>query len=117
MAGQIHNRQTFEEGRTIFSAGDAPHCAYLIQSGAVNIVVSDGESRTVVDTLAPGEVFGEMALVDDHPRAATAVAKSLATCVLISKTDFNQRVDQADSFTRSMLMLLTKRLRNTLPAA
>ena len=117
MAAQIYNRQTFEQGRTIFSAGDAPHCAYLIQTGAVNIVISDGEYRTVVDTLKPGEVFGEMALVDNHPRAATAVAKSLATCVLISKTDFDQRIDRADPFTRSMLMLLTKRLRNTLPAA
>ena len=113
MAEAVLNRQSFKAGQTIFEKGEAPHFAYIVQAGAVDIVVKDDGNDVMVDTITAGEVFGEMALVDEQPRSAWAVAKQATTCVLITKEEFQKRLAKVDPLTRSMLMLLTKRLRKT----
>ena len=117
MAGQIYNRQVFERGREIFIAGEVPYCAYLIQSGAVDILAGDRDSPVVIDTFGPGKVLGGMALLDERPRPTTAVAHSMATGVLITRTEFDKHLEGLDPFTRWMLRLLAQRLRRTLPTA
>ena len=117
MAEAVLNRQSFKVGETVFEEGDAPHFAYIVQAGAVNIVVKGDGNEVVVDTISAGEVFGEMALVDEQPRSAWAVAKQPTTCVLITKAEFQKRLAKVDPLTRSMLMLLTKRLRKTTQGA
>ena len=112
MSDQVYQRENFGDGQVIFKLGDAANSAYLIQAGAVNIVVQDGDQEVVVKTLAAGEIFGEMALVDGQPRSAAAVAKGGTTCVLISNSDFAKRVAKADPFVRAMLKLLSGRLRH-----
>ena len=77
------DRNAFDSGEVIFNKGDAPNCAFLIQSGAVDIVLNNGNRKTVVDTLEPGEFFGEMALVDNEPRSASAVARAPPGCRII----------------------------------
>ena len=109
MSRPVLERQTFQAGEAVFKEGDAPRCAYLIQAGTIDIVVGDA----VVDTLAPGEIFGEMALVDEQPRSASAVARDGCTLVTISKQDFDMRLQKADPLTRAMLKHFTKRLRKT----
>ena len=103
----------FDEGEVIFNEGDVPRCAYLIHAGAVNVVVDGKGGAAVVDTLEPGEFFGEMALVDNEPRSATAIAKVPTTCATVSKEDFEGILNQAEPLTRAMLELLVKRLRKT----
>ena len=56
----------------MFAEGDEGDKMYVIRSGEVEIV-RDGQ---VVETLSPGGIFGEMALIDGSPRAATARAKT-----------------------------------------
>ena len=107
------DQDKFEPGEVIFSKGDASECAFLIQSGSVEIVIENGDRRVVVDTLEPGEFFGEMALVDDEPRSATAIAKDPTTCVMVVKQEFGERLENSDPLTRAMLKLLVKRLRKT----
>ena len=108
---QILNRQHFYNGNSVFSAGDAAICAYLIQSGHIDIVVGAGDDAVVIDTLGPGEIFGEMALLDDGVRSASALARDAATCIVITRTEFQKHLEAADPLTRAMLKLMTKRLR------
>ena len=76
MATDMLEYKLFDAKDIIFKEGDAPKNAYLIHMGAVEVVVghSDGSTK-IIDTLNPGEFFGEMALVDNLPRSATAIAK------------------------------------------
>ena len=95
MSQQGLHLQSFDKGETIFEAGDAAKYAYIIQAGAVSILVTSGDDKVVLDTLGAGEVFGEMALVDDEPRSAAAVVAESATCILITRADFEKGCDAA----------------------
>ena len=113
MPDQVYQRENFADGQVIFKTEIRRTAPTLIQAGAVNIVVKNGDQEVVVNTLAKGEIFGEMALVDDQLRSAAAVAKGGTTCVLISKPEFAKRLAKADPFVRAMLKLLSARLRQT----
>lgn len=68
--------QSFPEGSLIFTEGDTGDGLYVVRTGCVQICafVNDKERRTLTD-VNPGDFFGEMAVVDNEPRSATAVAK------------------------------------------
>ena len=116
MSLDVLERQAFAPGQALFRAGDAPRCAYLIQSGAVDIVVTRDGQDVVIDSLEPGGLVGEMALVDAEPRSATAVAKQATNCVVITRTDFARRLEKSDPFVRSMVKVLVRRLRKSTAA-
>lgn len=113
---EILERQVFGPGDVIFRIGEPPRVAYLIQAGAVNITVPQDDQDKIVGTLAPGDLFGEMALVDSQPRSATAVSAGTTTCIVITPTDFVRRLEKSDAFVRAMVRLLTKRLRKMTPS-
>ena len=114
MAKDVLERQSFSTGEVIFKKGENPRAAYLIQAGSVKIVVGEGEGEkaTMVETLAAGDLLGEMALVDAQPRSATAQAKQQTTVIVITAIEFAKRMEKSDPFMRSMVQALTKRLRN-----
>ena len=111
MAKMILARQTFKTGEYLFQTGDAPVSAYLIQSGTVDVVVNKDGEDVVVGTLEAGQLVGEMALIDNQPRSAAARAQGPTTCVLVSKEEFQKRIDKADPLTRAILKMLVDRLR------
>jgi CRP/FNR family transcriptional regulator, cyclic AMP receptor protein len=67
---------TFEADQIIFSQGDPGDGIYFVKDGSVLIstTVSTGDSK-VLTKIGPGEMFGEMAVVDDEPRSASAMAE------------------------------------------
>ena len=103
----------FSQGTVIFSQGDAADSAYLIKSGSVEIVVDRDGTEHMVDKVGPGDVFGEMALVDDNPRSATARTADDTICAVFSKDHINTKLAGADLFTVGLIRLLIKRLRET----
>ena len=113
MATEVLKRQVFGVGEPLFKAGEPPRCAYLIQSGVVDIQVARDGQTTLVSTLEAGELVGEMALVDAQPRSATAVAKQTCTCIVVTPAEFQQRLERSDPFVRAMVKVLTRRLRKS----
>ena len=103
----------FPRGMTIFRQGDAPDYAYLIKSGEVEIVTGVDANQRVIDVLSIGDFFGEMALVDNVPRSATAIAREDLICAILSKEHFEAKMASADFFTEGLIRLLSKRLRKT----
>ena len=101
----------FTKGPVILEEGDAGEDAYLLQSGAVDIVVRRGSTDRLIDTLTEGDFFGEMALIDDSPRSASAIASQDCICAIFTKELMDEKLANADFFTIGIIRLLTKRLR------
>jgi CRP-like cAMP-binding protein len=66
--------RTFQPGEIIFSEFEIGDTFYLIQSGRVQLVKITGDIERTLDVLHPSEMFGEMAILEDSPRSATAIA-------------------------------------------
>jgi CRP/FNR family cyclic AMP-dependent transcriptional regulator len=84
---------------------------FAVLEGAVEIHLRGG----VVETIAPGGVFGEMALIDGHPRSATAVAASDGSIAAISEKRFLRLVELTPRFALQMMQVITERLRRNNP--
>jgi CRP-like cAMP-binding protein len=86
---------------------------YLVLQGRVAISIQG----TVVERVGPGGMFGEMALVDDSPRAATVTAESACLFLTINRNDFLSLVRSNPAFAVSLLRAVAERLRNMTSAA
>ncbi|MDD5297858.1 MAG: cyclic nucleotide-binding domain-containing protein [Rhodocyclaceae bacterium] len=99
-------------GTAVVMTGERTDFVYIILSGSLKVLVNDEEGREVIlSILGPGELFGEMGVIDDTPRSATVVAAAPSELVVISKSDF-KRVMQ-DNFDVALYIMrnLAHRLR------
>jgi CRP/FNR family transcriptional regulator, cyclic AMP receptor protein len=98
---------SYAAGQTIFREGDLGEHLYFVQSGEVAISVQD----TVVDRIGPGDVFGEMALIDHKVRSATATAASATEIVPVDEKRFLFLVQQHPYFSINLMSVLADRIR------
>jgi CRP/FNR family transcriptional regulator, cyclic AMP receptor protein len=101
----------FEPGEVIFSEGDKGDKMYVIRSGEIE-VERDGK---IVETLSGGGIFGEMALIDGSPRAATARAKTACEVAPITEKTFLFLVHETPFFAIAVMRSLADRLRRSAP--
>ena len=96
-------------GEIIFKEGDQADQLFAIKSGEIAIQLGN---RTLAE-LSANSIFGEMALIDDAPRSATAVAKTDVELVAISEKQFLFLVSQTPFFALKVMRVLARRLRAT----
>lgn len=101
------NVQYFSAGETIFQQGDAGDLMFVVQEGSVDIIVND----QVVETAVEGGVIGEMAIVDDELRSATAVAQTECKLVPLDEKSFLDHVHRTPFFALQVMRIMTGRLR------
>ncbi len=111
-------RTEFKQGQTIFSQGDRSDLCYKIERGEVEIRIasydSTGTMRTVVaQTLGHGEVFGEMGIIDDAPRSASAVATKSTTCIACTADEIMGLLETNPKEAIAYIHTLIRRLRNS----
>ena len=82
---RITYKRFFEEGETVFKQGDPGIGMYIIQRGTICIVQSPGNH--VLAELIDGDFFGEIALLNETPRSASAIAKTDCNLLCISQPD------------------------------
>ena len=99
--------QTFPPGRVIMKEGDAGVSMYIVIRGRITVSIKG----TVVDQVGAGGTFGEMALVDQGSRSATAVAATESQLLTISRSDFLNLVKTKPGFAISLLKTIADRLR------
>lgn len=97
-----------DEGTVVFRAGTRPDAFYLIESGMVEIIL-DGQTVAV---LGPGEVFGEIGLLADRPRTATAVTKDQCRLYRVTREDFDMLVDEYPEVKKVLKNLMDERSRD-----
>ncbi|MGB7988885.1 MAG: cyclic nucleotide-binding domain-containing protein [Candidatus Methylophosphatis roskildensis] len=99
-------------GSTVVHAGDRTDFVYFVLSGNLKVLVSDEEGREVILTmLGPGEVFGEMGVLDENPRSATVLAVSSTNLVVMSKGDFKRVLQENFEVSLQFMKNLIQRLR------
>jgi CRP/FNR family cyclic AMP-dependent transcriptional regulator len=100
--------QSFPAGRTIMKEGDPGVSMYIVLKGKVSVTIKG----VVVERVGPGGTFGEMALVDQTGRAASAIAGTDCQLLLISRADFLDLVKSKPGFAISLLKTIAERLRS-----
>lgn len=98
---------SFAPGDVIFREGDKADKMYVVLSGELEVQLQG----MVIDTIAQGGTFGEMALIDGSPRSATVVAKTGCEVAAINEKTFLFLVDEMPYFALSTMRNLVDRLR------
>lgn len=98
---------TLEPGDEVFAKGEVGDALYLVASGQVR--VRDGER--VIDELAPGDVFGEMALLDEELRSASVSASAPTLLYRLEQASFYRLLEERPEVSREIIKVLSRRLR------
>ena len=108
MAGE----QSFVPGQEIFKEGDKGDGVYVVRDGLVEISsLVDHKVRLVFSQVGPGDIFGEMAVIEDKPRSASAVAKDGATVYFIPRAGMLALVERSPALALALLREISSRLR------
>jgi CRP-like cAMP-binding protein len=80
-------------GDVVFEEGDPGRALFVVVEGAVEITRATAQGPYVVNTLGPGDAFGELALIDDFPRSGSARVTTPARLLILYKSDFDALID------------------------
>lgn len=101
---------TFQKGDIIFCEYEPGDNFYLIQEGSVQIVKIMGNIEKIIDILYPGEIFGEMAILEEAPRSATAMANEKVKALEFNRQNFEVLMMGNPQIALKLLKLFTKRI-------
>lgn len=107
----LPERVTLPRGTTIFKQGEEANAAYILESGEVQIFKMVNGRRIVLGHVQKWGLFGEMGLIDDSPRMASAYVTEDATCTVLSKESFSRMMDSAPDGMLLVIESLTRTLR------
>ena len=100
----------YHAGEIIFSEGDNGKALYIVMSGAVNIIKREGPGDKVLAPLGPGSYFGELALISETPRFATAVAVEKTNLLIMYKSYFDNLIKGNSRISSRVLLNLAESL-------
>jgi len=104
--------QRWEAGQDIVREGDTGVGMFIIRSGKVDILQDRGGRPEKMAQLGPGDVFGEMALLDEFPRSATVRTLEPTTCLGITRWHFKGILESHPEIALRLLPMLTRRIRS-----
>ena len=99
-------------GTVVFREGDVPDYAYVLLSGEVEISTERDGERVVLTKIPSNEMFGELALLEDTPRSATATTIGGCEVMAINKARFLKKLEALDPFTRYWVVYLAERIKD-----
>ncbi|MHC6204684.1 Crp/Fnr family transcriptional regulator [Breznakiellaceae bacterium SP9] len=102
--------RTFKAGEIIFSEFEPGDNFYLIQSGRVELVKIIGDIEKTLDVLQPSEMFGEMAILENSPRSATAIALDNVSVLEFNSQNFEALMMGNPQIALKLLKMFTKRI-------
>ena len=109
-------RRELFAGEILYRQGEPSECAWLIESGSIELTSTLGRRTLSQGVLGEGELIGELGALDDAPRSATATAASNAVLLAIDAEQFAERLVASDPIVRALVDGLRKRSRAILSA-
>jgi CRP/FNR family cyclic AMP-dependent transcriptional regulator len=108
------NRRTFALGITLFHQDMPGTMMYMIESGSVRVIsIGRTGQELTLNVLGPGEIFGELSLLDGQQRSATAITLAPAVVWLLSQVDLKEFMNKYPPVNQAMLRILVERVRAT----
>jgi anion transporter len=107
--GKMEERH-YVSGATIFSQGDGGDAFYIVQSGAVQVVLESRGRTEIIRVLGPQDWFGEMALLSGEPRSATIVAVKDCLVWRLSRQAWDELIDKHPTWLLHFCAALSKKL-------
>jgi len=98
----------FDAGERIFLEDDPGDSLFVVRSGKVDVITFG----TVLESVDPGGMFGEMALIDGGPRSAAALAAEATEVAVIDEETFHALVREEPEFALAVIRLLVRRIRH-----
>jgi CRP-like cAMP-binding protein len=110
--GRAAKKKLFKRGASIFAKGDPGNSLFFIVSGTVKIGVSSADGRgAIFNLINPGEIFGEIAVLDGLARTADAIANTNCELLIMDRRDFLILLDSQPALAKKLIDLLCVRLR------
>ena len=107
-------QRTFAEGETVFAEGSRGDEMFVLMSGEVEIKKRVGSGQRLLKVVnQPNEFFGEMALVDNSPRSASAIASAESTLLVVDQAIFERMVTTNGQFALKIIKTLSDRIRSS----
>jgi CRP/FNR family cyclic AMP-dependent transcriptional regulator len=110
-------KKRYRQGEIIFHEGDPGQALYLVKTGQVRIFVNglDGNETSVILFGRPGDIFGELAVIDGLPRSATAIALDETVLYIMRREQFREHMRRTPQLSLNFLKEMSRRVRyNTL---
>ena len=105
-------RKKYDRDQVIFREHENGDVAYIIANGQVQIIKESDNGPKVLGILEKGAMFGEMALIDNKPRMASAKAiNGPVELLIVSKANFQKKMEQLDPFTRGLIKFMAEIVR------
>ena len=103
----------FKRDETVFHQGDPGDALYIVASGRVKVVLPspDASEGAILATLARGQFFGELAMLDGQPHSADVVAIEPTETLVLGRVDFERLFESEPSIRRSLVLALARELR------
>jgi CRP-like cAMP-binding protein len=104
--------ERYDKGRVVISEGETKEKFYIIFEGAVNVLKNYGQKdQNLLAELRPGDMFGELSLIDDLPRSATVVTSEASRFLTINKVDFERLFSESTEISFSIMKWMSAMIR------
>lgn len=111
---QVSGPRSYPKGARVFHEGDESDACYIIRSGEVRATREHSDGRAIaLATLGPGEIVGELAMLDGEVRSASVEALTDVELVAIAARDMQGLLERNPAITAKLVVALTRRVRET----
>lgn len=100
----------FKEGSIIFCEFEPGEEMYIVKEGKVRISKIQNQKEKIIDVIGPGEMFGEMALIDNERRTATIVAETDVTLIRVDRDNFEMLAKTNPQWAIKLLKIFSRRI-------
>ncbi len=109
---RLTTRRRYPKDTVVFFENEQGDTLFMILEGRVRVTILGDDGREVIlSVLSPGDFFGEIALLDNEPRSATAIAAEDSELLLLQRNEFQGAMSENPSISGALIRVLTARLR------
>jgi CRP-like cAMP-binding protein len=109
---RLASRKRYPKDTVVFFENEEGDFFFTILEGRIKVTILGDDGREVIlSVLGPGDFFGEMALLDNEPRSATAIAVEESELLSLHRNDFQTVLNDNKSITSALIRVLSARLR------